>query len=48
MLILLQALPVTAADQQTEQTETPTVTEVTGSESAQKSEASGEYGDNVT
>lgn len=42
LLIILQALPVMAAEQQTEQTETPTVTEVTGSESAQESAASGE------
>ena len=44
LLISLQALPVMATEQQTEQTPTPTVTEVTGSESAE-SVASGENGE---
>ena len=48
LLISLQALPVMATEQQTEQTQTPTVTEVTGSESAQKSEASGENNETIT
>ena len=47
LLLVLQALPVMATEQQTEQNQTPTVTEVTGSESAE-SVASGENNETIT
>ncbi|MBQ1232163.1 MAG: hypothetical protein IIX86_01395, partial [Clostridia bacterium] len=47
LLLVLSSLPVYAGEQQTEQTETPTVTQDAGSESAQ-SETSSEQNEPLT